>query len=361
MFWNFFRIRGRFFTFPMLQAIAVAALFAEGWSLIAALLALLAANVAFDDMIPEEHAIDVSSAETFHMSVLAGSTLLYFAILVAFGLFLIRGTATWLDTIVAVALVGGHLGVTATTMGHELFHRTQDRLSLAVGRFFLAACLHSAVAIEHVYGHHNTVGTTVDPATAPRGMGYWRFLLRAIFGNNRNAFRHEKKRLSRQGKQFWTVENRFLQGHTMSVFLAAMFAGLCGVRGFVAYICVAVLGLLFVEAANYVAHYGLVRLPNEPICARHSWSSYRFVSTSTLYNISRHADHHLQAGRGYWRLEYRNDGPIYPYGSSVMAVLAFFPTLWFRVIAPAVADWDERFATPEERALAKSEFERTLV
>jgi len=112
----------------------------------------------------------------------------------------------------------------------------------------------------------------------------------------------------------------------------------------------AVIGSVIVELFNYISHYGLVRIQGEPIMARHSWNSYRAVSTSAMINLSRHSSHHLAATRPYWNLPHRENGPVLPHGSAIMAFIAMFPTWYFHVMKPALEDWDRTFASPAERA-----------
>ncbi|HEX2677223.1 MAG TPA: 2Fe-2S iron-sulfur cluster-binding protein, partial [Polyangiales bacterium] len=66
-------------------------------------------------------------------------------------------------------LTGLMIGMIGTITAHELTHRTWDPISMLVGRWLLAFSFDTSFAIEHVYGHHRYVSTTIDPATAPRG------------------------------------------------------------------------------------------------------------------------------------------------------------------------------------------------
>jgi len=356
---SYIKTHVRFLIFPLLQILAVAALNTNVIVLFAALFALVVAHLGCDLLVPELQETDPDPTGFFHLALMWLSTLLLVAILVSFAAFLQRASLSEpVSLLTAILLVAGHLGICATTIAHEFGHRSRDTLAILSGRFMLSSCLYSPLAIEHVHGHHRTVGTPDDPATAARGVGFWRYLAPAIGGTNRNAFRFEKDRLARKDLPWWLPHNRFLQGHAMSAAICLLFVSICGVTSLLAFLAAAFLALLIIEASNYVYHYGLVRVPGTPIHARHSWSAYNGASTSALLNASRHADHHLMVSRGYWRLEYTDEGPVLPFSGSVMVMMAFIQPLWFRVMTPAVADWDENFASPDEQKLAKLAFER---
>jgi alkane 1-monooxygenase len=50
------------------------------------------------------------------------------------------------------------------------------------------------------------------------------------------------------------------------------------------------------------------------------------------------------------------DAPVMPYGYVTMLLAAVIPPVWLRLTDPLLADWDNRFASTEERNLiAKSQ------
>ncbi len=63
----------------------------------------------------------------------------------------------------AVILTGLMIGMMGTITGHELTHRTWDRVSMIVGRWLLAFSFDTVFAVEHVYGHHRYVSTDGRP------------------------------------------------------------------------------------------------------------------------------------------------------------------------------------------------------
>lgn len=247
--------------------------------------------------------------------------------------------------------LGLSFGAAATNVAHELVHRTTDPTALATGRWLLAFTFDTAFSIEHVYGHHRYVGTLRDPATARRGEYVLAFAVRSTLGQIASALRFERERLARKRLRFWTRHNRFLNGQLMSLTLVAgafAFGGLWAVALFVA--C-AVQGKLYLELVNYIEHYGLVRAPGSSIEARHSWNSYRSLSSALLYNLPRHSHHHLFATKPFWMLETEPDAPTLPFGYKTMLLIALVPPLWHRLIDPRLADWDARLASDAERAI----------
>jgi alkane 1-monooxygenase len=70
-----------------------------------------------------------------------------------------------------------------------------------------------------------------------------------------------------------------------------------GTQAFVLYIVSAFISIAFLEAINYIEHYGLRRekKPNgeyEKVTIRHSWNAPHRISNYLLYKLQRHSDHH---------------------------------------------------------------------
>ena len=77
-----------------------------------------------------------------------------------------RSENGFFDYLGALLGVGYMVSGYGTVVGHDLAHRTRDKISLIEARWLLSASCNADFAIEHVYGHHVTVGTNEDPATA---------------------------------------------------------------------------------------------------------------------------------------------------------------------------------------------------
>jgi alkane 1-monooxygenase len=249
----------------------------------------------------------------------------------------------------AILPVGMFSGTAGINVAHELVHRLKSPFDLIVGRWLLAFSSDTTFAIEHVHGHHRTVGTPADPATARRGESLYAFWLRSALGNVTNTFRREATRLRNLRQPVWSWRNRALRGQLMTLAIAAGFVYAAGLTGLIAFAAISLVGIIYLETVNYIEHYGLVRVPGKPVEARHSWDSYRAVSGFLLYNLPRHADHHIQAHKPYWDLNPRAEAPQMPYGYQIMMVLAFFPSRFFALMTPHLQRWDETMASPAER------------
>ena len=109
--------------------------------------------------------------------------------------------------------------------------------------------------------------------------------------------------------------------------------------GFIALIGAAIMGMLVLEAVNYIEHYGLFRqvLPSgryELINESHSWNSDHELGRIVLFELVRHSDHHYQTMRKYQTLRHLDKSPQLPFGYPMSIVIALLPPLWFRLMNP---------------------------
>jgi alkane 1-monooxygenase len=109
-----------------------------------------------------------------------------------------------------------------------------------------------------------------------------------------------------------------------------LFAALCGVIAF-----------LFLECINYIEHYGLRRFKDqagryERVQPHHSWNSDFNLGRITLYELTRHSDHHYKAAKKYQILNSYEDSPTLPVGYPASILLSFVPPLWFWVMNPRI-------------------------
>lgn len=257
----------------------------------------------------------------------------------------------WTDYIGGGLGLGLMYGVAGTNVGHELTHRTWSKPAQIVGRWLLAFTSDASFAIEHVYGHHRNVATREDAATARRGETSWAFVVRSTVGSYLGAWRIEQARLEKLGRPVWSWHNRMHRGNLMTLTYALGFWWVAGWRGVAAFMAVSLYGKCWLELVNYMEHYGLVRVPGEPVEPRHSWNCNRRISGYLLYNLTRHSHHHAMGEKPFWELKAYPDTPMMPHGYLTMIVIAMIPPLWDRIVIPRVLAWDERFASESERAL----------
>ncbi len=265
------------------------------------------------------------------------------------------GLVIWLLVVIATAppsplefiglawSLGIVLGGIGITLAHELTHRPSwldrrfaDALMITVG--------YHHFCIEHVHGHHRRVATPADPATARFGEDFYRFFLRVVCTGFLSALELEAARLRRRGKHWFSVRNRVLVGAALTLVLYAIVIVFAGWLAFLFLALASLIGVLLLESVNYNEHYGLMRreiAPGryEPVAARHSWDARERLSGWILFNLQRHADHHLRAGMAYPGLVLREGTPCLPAGYATMVIVALIPPLWFKIMNPRVEAW----------------------
>jgi len=259
------------------------------------------------------------------------------------------------DLIGAVLSAGLVVATSATNIGHELVHRTRDKLALLVGRWMLAMTCDASFSIEHVYGHHTYIGTPRDPATARRGENAYAFILRSVIGQSRSAWQLERERLAKKGVSVWSWRSRMPRGIAMSALYFLGFAWIGGWTGVLVFVGTMIWGRSLLEFVNYLEHYGLMRAPQAPVKPHHSWNSNKRMSAFVLYNLTRHSHHHAEGDLPFWRLKPYPEAPMLHFGYLTTIAITMVPPLWHRSMIPKLKEWDERYASPEERRLAAAQ------
>lgn len=259
------------------------------------------------------------------------------------------------------------LGIVSATIGitfaHELMHRT-GRLDRALAEVLMASVGYTWFCIEHVHGHHKRVATPDDPASSRLGESLYAFLPRSLIGGFRSAWSIERGRVARRKLAWWDLRNRITR---YALGLAALQVGIAatlGGLGWLAWLGQAVLAVVFLEAINYIEHYGLARaatgerngrLVYERVREQHSWNSSHAVSNRMLINLARHSDHHAHAARSCEQLRHMEDAPQLPSGYAAMFLLAWLPPAWFAVMNPRVRAWNaSRGGADDQYAVVRS-------
>ncbi|WP_417531412.1 alkane 1-monooxygenase [Marinobacter lipolyticus] len=263
-----------------------------------------------------------------------------------------RDATPFLHHISGVVLTGLMIGIIGTITGHELTHRTWDPVSMLIGRWLLAFSFDTIFSIEHVYGHHRYVSTTEDPATAPRGRNVYHHVVASTVKGNASAWNIERRRLRRKGHSALSWRNAVIRGHLMSALLVATAFAMGGVGAMVYFVACALWGKALLEIVNYMEHYGMVRHPETPVQPRHSWNTNKRISSWTMFNLTRHSHHHAQGEVPYQDLKPFPDSPMMISGYLTTIVVAMIPPLWHKLMTPKVLEWDEKYASSEERVLA---------
>jgi len=200
-----------------------------------------------------------------------------------------NGITGWeLYAVVVGAAMHQGLGI---IFGHELSHT--KGIGFLISRMMMGLSGVAAFCYAHVYNHHLELGRAwlgpegnkmmddSDPATAPRGRGLYKHLGISTIGQSYFGFRTEQRRLKRMGKSFFSLSNRWIRGYLISLPTVALFGGVgylaSGAEGALFSLgCMLVIWVISsfeLEALNYMEHYGLIRVKDQPIEYRHSWDN----------------------------------------------------------------------------------------
>lgn len=288
---------------------------------------------------PPEEVVPALESDSFYRYLTYAVVPLHFVTLL--------GAAWWAGTqalewwaFLGLAMVTGMASGLGINTGHELGHK-KSRIERNLAKIVLAVPAYGHFWIEHNRGHHSDVSTPEDPASARMGESIYRFALREIPGAFRRAWQIEKQRLERRGDNVWSPHNEILQSFAISAVLQL---------GIILAFGIAMIPFLVVHnffawwqltSANYVEHYGLLRLKQadgryERCQPYHSWNSNHIYSNLVLFHLERHSDHHAHPLRRYQSLRHFPDLPQLPNGYFGSYLLAYFPWLWFKVMDPRV-------------------------
>lgn len=255
------------------------------------------------------------------------------------------GAAWWAGTrdlswwaFAGLAVVAGITSGLGINTGHELGHK-KSRLERWLAKIVLAVPVYGHFWIEHNRGHHRDVATPEDPASARMGESIYRFAAREIPGAFLRAWAIEKERLERRGKGVWDADNQILQSLGLAAVLQLGLVILFGLKMIPFLFIHNVCAWWQLTSANYIEHYGLLRLKDESgkyerCQPYHSWNSNHIFSNLVLFHLERHSDHHAHPLRRYQSLRHFDNLPTLPNGYFGMYLLAYVPWLWYRVMDP---------------------------
>ncbi len=232
----------------------------------------------------------------------------------------------------AFGMACGILGINAA---HELGHRITWYEQL-MSKMLLLTTLYLHFFIEHNRGHHKNVSTDDDPASSRLGETVYAFYFRSIWGSWKSAWHLEAEKLKRKNVAFWSIKNEMLIYQIVQVLLLVSIGLYFGGKTLLFFILGALIGILLLEAVNYIEHYGLFRKKNgekyERTLPIHSWNSNHPLGRLILLELSRHSDHHYIASRKYQILRHFDQSPQMPTGYPGMLLLSLFPPLWFKLM-----------------------------
>lgn len=279
------------------------------------------------------------------------------------GLYLVLAWQIGKGDMSVMAMIGGTLSaswlgvIIGVPTTHELYHK-QGTLKKLIGTYSQVIYLDATRNIAHMVGHHLDVGTPEDCDTAERGKTLYTFAPAAVYESTKTAWRLESEALMKRGYSRWSIHHQLWKGLLALVVFAAVLYLLGGLTGMLFCLAGASLARLWVETFNYFQHYGQVRVPGKPISRRHVWNHLHPISRVVAFEITNHADHHLDAYIPFYRLKPDASAVNVP-NVFVCFLAALIPPIWHRfIIMPALKDWDLNYASAEERELAREQNRR---
>lgn len=244
-------------------------------------------------------------------------------------------------------LMNGGVGI---TIAHELGHKT-NKLDKFLAKLLLVQVGYGYFYVEHNRGHHVHVATPKDPATAKKNQSYYSFWKQAVIGGFFNSIKIERERLTqrKQKSNFWTNETYRLTLISFLLYLSVVVLSYY-INGYINtklasfLLLQAFLSFSLLEAVDYIEHYGILRKEISPglyekVNPYHSWNANFIYSNYLLFQLQRHADHHLFATKNYQVLNSYPESPQLPNGYPGMVLLTLVPPLWFKVMNARLELW----------------------
>ena len=235
-----------------------------------------------------------------------------------------------------LAIITGISSGLGINTGHELGHKT-SRIERNLAKIVLAVPAYGHFWIEHNRGHHRDVSTPEDPASSRMGENIYKFAIREIPGAFKRAWQIEKERLQRRESALFGPDNEILQSFAITAVLQLGLIFTFGLKMIPFLLLHNIFAWWQLTSANYIEHYGLLRLKQEngkyERCQpHHSWNSNHTYSNLVLFHLERHSDHHAHPLRRYQSLRHIEDVPQLPNGYFGSYLLAYIPPLWFRIM-----------------------------
>lgn len=259
--------------------------------------------------------------------------------------------APWEQAVLFVAL-GLWFGQVSNANAHELIHRS-DRRRFTLGKWIYISLFFGHHTSAHRLVHHPWAATPNDPNTAALGDGLYAFLPRAWAGSFRAGWEVELARLRhRHGARAPLGQHPYVTYLCGAAALWLLAGLLGGARAMAAYVTLAAFAQMQLLVSDYVQHYGLQRraLPgggHEPLGPEHSWNAAHPWTSRMMLHAPRHSDHHRHPARPFTELSLPDPktAPRLPSSLPVMAVAAFVPPLWHRLMDERARHW-RKPATP---------------
>ncbi len=263
------------------------------------------------------------------------SALLGPAVYVALAWSLVHNEFSTLQWIGAVLSASWMSVLPLVPASHELYH-ARGRIGKFVGRYVQICFLDPTRMEGHVIGHHIDVGTTHDSDTARRGETLYGFTPRAVIKSTVMCQRILCDALEKKGYGRWSIRHALWRAILSQIIFQGLMYGIGGWQAVAAALAGMTLARFWVESFNYFQHYGQVRVIGAPIEKRHVWNHFKPLSRVAAFEITNHADHHLNSYQAFYQLVPHKESIRMP-----SVFVCFFASLvhplWFNgIIKPAL-------------------------
>jgi alkane 1-monooxygenase len=230
---------------------------------------------------------------------------------------------SFVNLVVMRILVGTTSGSSAIIVAHELIHRSKGHMRL-LGRLLLITVCYEHFVIAHIRGHHLSVATPEDIATARMDESFKAYWKRVYVGHFKYAWNSELERLGLTQKQLYSykiLSNSVLQGLIIEIALVILILVIFGWAAAIIFLYQALSGVRLLETINYYQHWGLEQGKSGNTLA---WVNQSCLTEYALVGLSNHIAHHQNSATSFHQTPYSEQGPKMPYGY-------FVTNLWVKL------------------------------
>ena len=217
------------------------------------------------------------------------------------------------NLIVLRILVGTTSGSSALIVAHELIHRSQRHKQI-LGKMLLYTVCYEHFVIAHLQGHHLSVATPEDIATAKLDENFNNYWKRVAVDHFKYAWNFELKRLGLEHTpvyHYQMLANSVLQGLIIEITLVVLIVATFGWVAAFIFLYQALVGVRLLETINYYQHWGLEQGRAEKTLA---WVNQSSLSEYALVGLTNHIGHHQHARNLFHEIPYSDQGPKMPHG-----------------------------------------------
>ncbi|MFW5443834.1 MAG: fatty acid desaturase [Methylococcaceae bacterium] len=228
-----------------------------------------------------------------------------------------------INLVVLRILVGTTSGSSAIIVAHELIHRNKLHLRV-LGRLLLFTVCYEHFVIAHIRGHHLSVATPEDIATARLDESFNVYWKRVTIGHFKYAWNFELDRLGLTKTPVYhykMLANSVLQGLLIEFSIILLILVSFGWVAAFIFLYQALSGVRLLETINYYQHWGLEQGKSGNILA---WVNQSSFTEYALVGLSNHIEHHQNATISFHEIPYSEQGPKMPYGY-------FVTNLWVKL------------------------------